>query len=78
MNKVKIPKKNGGNHTEIIKLSEIITSEIIKEEMIKVAGDRMIDPLPRYSKVIENTSIELEREKTKQIEIQELTKQKQI
>lgn len=39
MNKVKIPKKYGGNHTEVIKLSEIVTTEIIKEEMIKVAGD---------------------------------------
>ena len=50
MNKVKIPKKHGGNHTEIIKLSELITTEvIIKEEMIKVAGDRMLDLPPRYS-----------------------------
>ena len=49
MNKVKIPKKHGGNHTKIIKLSELITTEVIKEEMIKVAGDRMLDPPPRYS-----------------------------
>jgi hypothetical protein len=44
MNKVKIPKKNGGNHIEVIKLSEIITTSVIKEEMVKIAGERMIDP----------------------------------
>ena len=69
MNKVKIPKKNGGNHVEIIKLSEIVTVDVIKEEMIKVAGDRMLDPPPRY------TAIENSNELTKQIEIKELTKQ---
>jgi hypothetical protein len=94
INKVKIPKKYGGNHTEIIKLSEIVTTEVIKEEMIKVAGDRMLDPPPRYSVVtqqIENvnngTSLEVEKErsdqerertKQKEIECKELTKQKEI
>jgi hypothetical protein len=85
MNKVKIPKKYGGNHTEIIKLSELVTIETIKEEMIKVAGDRMLDPPPRYNQ-IENcngTSLEIEKERTKQKEIEnikciELTKQKEI
>ena len=69
INKVKIPKKYGGNHTEIIKLSELVTTEIIKEEMIKVAGDRMLDPPPRY------TSIETSSELTKQIQAKELTEQ---
>ena len=88
MNKTKVPKKYGGNHTEIIKLSELVTTETIKQEMIKVAGERMLDPLPpSYNRVIEETGIEQEREKTKQIEIQsneltkqsiEITKQKQI
>ena len=73
MNKVKIPKKYGGNHTEIIKLSEIVTTEVIREEMYKVAGNRMIDPPPRYTytQQIENS----DSEKTKQIEYQEVTKQ---
>ena len=85
MNKTKVPKKYGGNHTEIIKLSELVTTETIKQEMIKVAGERMLDPLPpSYNRVIEETGIEQEREKTKrkeiefkQIEIQsnEITKQ---
>jgi hypothetical protein len=73
MNKVKIPKKNGGNHVEIIKLSEIVTADIIKEEMIKIAGDRMLDPPPRYSTIEHNSShdmLDIEREKTKQREIE--------
>ena len=88
MNKTKVPKKYGGNHTEIIRLSELVTTDTIKQEMIKVAGERMLDPLPpSYNRVIEETGIEQEREKTKQIEIQsneltkqsiEITKQKQI
>ena len=49
MNKVKIPKKYGGSHTEVLKLSEIVTANVIKEEMYKVAGNRMIDPPPKYS-----------------------------
>jgi hypothetical protein len=79
MNKVKIPKKYGGNHTEVIKLSEIVTTEIIKEEMIKVAGDRMLDPPPRYTQQIENgtgTSLEVEKERSDQE--RERTKQKEI
>jgi hypothetical protein len=69
MNKVKIPKKYGGNHTEIIRLSEIVTTEVIKEEMIKVAGERILDPPPSYTP-IENSS-----ELTKQIQAKELTEQ---
>ena len=81
MNKVKIPKKYGGNHTEVLKLSEIVTTEVIKEEMIKVAGIRMIDPPPRYNEIenINTNSLEIEKERTKQKEIEstELTKQKE-
>ncbi len=84
INKCKIPKKYGGNHTEIIKLSEIITVNVIKEEMVKVAGDNMIDPLPKYIKNVEitesnnNDNLNIEKEKTKQIEFESNTKQKQI
>lgn len=81
LNKVKIPKKNAGNHIEIIKLSEIITTEVIKQEMIKVAGDRMIDPPPMYQQENEVESnctgsgttkftLDIEKERTKQMEIQ--------
>ena len=43
MNKVKIPKKCGiGEHIEIIKLNEFITQDVIKEEMINVAGQRIL------------------------------------
>jgi hypothetical protein len=75
-NKTKIQKKSGGFHTEIIKLSDAITTEIVKEEMIKAAGDRIVDP-PKYSDIDTNSDIllELEREKTKQIQEQEKTKQ---
>jgi hypothetical protein len=75
MNKAKIPKKNTGNHLEIIKLSEIITTEVIKNEMIKVAGDKMIDPPPMYQENESNGSntLNIEKEKTKQKE--EETKQ---
>ena len=81
MNKVKIPKKNGGNHTEVIKLSELITTNIIKDEMIKVAGERMIDPPPIYTQQIENdVSLEIVKEHTKQkqIEYNGLIKQKEL
>jgi phage anti-repressor protein len=81
VNKVKIPKKYGGNHTEIIKLSEIVTIDVIKEEMIKVAGDRMLDPPPRYTQQIcdvTSIALEIKKEETKQIEIQEKTKQMEI
>ena len=75
LNKVKIPKKSGGFHVEVLKLSEIVTTEIIKEEMIKVAGDRILDPPPEYTQ--ENTtniSLEIEKEKTKRLEIESNTK----
>jgi hypothetical protein len=77
MNKAKIPKKNGGNHVEIIKLSEIVTLEVIKEEMIKVAGTRMVDPPPRYVEIQESNTmnLDIEKERTKQKE--EETKQKE-
>lgn len=69
INKIKIPKKYGGNHTEIIKMSEIVTTNTIKEEMIKVAGERIVDPPPRYENVINYENIEIEKERTKQKEI---------
>ena len=86
MNKVKIPKKYGGNHTEVLKLSEIVTTNMIKEEMYKVAGNRMLDPPPKYNE-IENVNtfnngvlldVEKERTKQKEIECKELTRQKEI
>lgn len=51
--------------------------------MIKVAGERMIDPPPRYTQQIENTndvSLEIEKEHTKQKEIEcnSLIKQKEL
>jgi hypothetical protein len=44
--------------------------------MDKVAISRVLDPPPTYSPV--ESSLELERERTKQIEIQEKTKQMEI
>ena len=87
MNRVKIPKKNGGNHVEVLKLSELITTGVIRDEMIKVAGDRMLDPLPPSYQEIETNDLVIEQEHTKQMEIElrqkeieykELTKQKEI
>jgi hypothetical protein len=78
INKTKIPKKNGGSHVEILKLSEIVTTESIKNEMIRVAGDRILDPPPEYSELnTKDLSLDIEKEKTKQIELQEQTKQSQ-
>lgn len=43
LNKVTIPKKCGiGVHIEIIKLNEFLTANLIKEEMIRVAGERIL------------------------------------
>ena len=80
MNKVKIPKKNGGNHVEVLKLSELITTGVIRDEMIKVAGDRMLDPLPPSYEEIETNCLAIEQEHTKQMEIEykESTKQKEV
>lgn len=79
INKTKIPKKNGGYHVEILKLSEIVTTESIKNEMIRVAGDRILDPPPEYSELnTKDLSLDIEKEKTKQIELQEQTKQIEI
>jgi hypothetical protein len=90
-----LPKKNGvGKHTEIYELTETLTYNMIKSEIVKTAGERIIDPPPSYSKAIENNVVDLELSKqlTKQKEIEleikkldvrqneqiELTKQKQI
>ena len=68
-----LPKKNGlGNHTEIYELSETLTYQMIQNEILKVAGERITDPPPSYSKAIESSEL------TKQIECVEITKQKQI
>jgi hypothetical protein len=82
MNKSKIPKKYGtGFHVEIIKLSEVITTDIVREEMNKIADDRILDPPPNYSVAQETTSslaLDIEKERTKQIEVQEKTKQMEL
>ena len=76
---IKLPKKSGnGNHIEIYQLSETLTYNKIKQEILKIANDRITDPPPSYTP-IENSSdltkqIEA-KELTKQIEIKELTKQ---
>ena len=65
-----LPKKNGvGNHTEIYELSETLTYQMIQNEILKVAGERISDPPPSYSKAIESSEL------TKQIEYVEMTKQ---
>ena len=76
-NKVKVPKNDGdGNYTEIIKLSELVTSDIITNEIKRIAGSRTIDPPPMYIENTQSNSLEIEKEKTKQE--QELTKREQI
>ena len=62
MNRVKIHKKYGGNHIEVLKLSELIITTMIKQEMIKVAGDRMVDPLPPIYQEIETNDLVIEQE----------------
>ena len=65
-----LPKKNGiGNHTEIYELSETLTYQMIQNEILKVAGERISDPPPSYSKAIESSEL------TKQIECVEITRQ---
>jgi hypothetical protein len=65
-----LPKKTGvGNHTEIYELTETLTYQMIKTEILKTAGERITDPPPSY------VAIENNGELTKQIECQELTKQ---
>jgi hypothetical protein len=82
-NKAKILKKYSKKnkpsfHTEILKLSELVTTETIKEKMKLVAGDRIIDPPPVYTEEPINSSLEIEKERTKQIQEQEKTKQMEI
>ncbi|MDD4938238.1 MAG: hypothetical protein PHX34_04480 [Candidatus Shapirobacteria bacterium] len=80
MNQAKnvIQNKNGGFHSEVFYLSETATLNTFAEEMIKTAGDRIIDPPPLYSPNIQSssTSLEVEQEKTKQKE--EETKQEEL
>jgi len=72
-----LPKKSGvGNHTEIYELSETLTYQMIQGEILKVAGERVTDPPPSYSKAIENNELDISKEKTEQE--REKTKQKQI
>jgi hypothetical protein len=78
---IKLPKKSGtGNHVEIYQLSETLTYNKIKQEILKTANDRITDPPPPSYTPIENSS-----ELTKQIEAKEKseqerekTKQKQL
>jgi phage anti-repressor protein len=80
-NKVTIPKKSSKNknkpsfHTEILKLSELVTTETIKEKMKLVAGDRITDPPPMYTQETASSSLEIEKERTRQIQEKEKTKQ---
>jgi hypothetical protein len=68
---IKLPKKSGnGNHIEIYQLSETLTYNKIKQEILKTANDRITDPPPPSYTPIENSS-----ELTKQIEAKELTEQ---
>jgi phage anti-repressor protein len=77
-NKVKVPRKNGdGHHTEIVKLTPLVTTESITSEIKRIAGDRMLDPPPMYIENTQVNSLEIEKERTRQIEIQEETKQSQ-
>jgi hypothetical protein len=80
-----IPRKRGGFHTEILKLSELVTTETIKEKMKLVAGDRITDPPPVYTQETTSSSLEIEKERTrqkeqdtKQVLEQEKTKQMEI
>ena len=57
--KEKIPKKAGGFHVEIIKLSELVTTGSIATEMTKVAGDRILDPPPYTPIESGNTAVRL-------------------
>jgi hypothetical protein len=80
LHNTELPKKNGmGNITEIFKLSETLTSEMIKEKIIDIAGSRILDPPPKYVENTEcnfntNITLELSKELTKQKELE--TKQK--
>ncbi len=72
--KTTIPKKYGGNHTEIYQLTETLTFPMIKTEILKTAGNRITDP-PSYSQVIESSELTKQKEiELKIIECQELTK----
>jgi len=68
-NKSQVPKSDGvGYHTEVFQLTENITLDTIKKEIIDTIGDRALDPLPpNYNEL---TNIDIEKEKTKQIELQ--------
>jgi hypothetical protein len=71
LNKIEIPRVTGdGTLTEIFELKQDLTSEMIKQELIKTAGDRIIDPPPKYIEAAASDSLEIEKEKTKQSEEQ--------
>ena len=76
---IKLPKKSGnGNHIEIYQLSETLTYNKIKQEILKIANDRITDPPPSYTPVENSSDLTKQieaKELTKQIEIKELTKQ---
>lgn len=76
LHNVELPKKNNeGNMTEIFKLSETLTSEMIKEKIMDIAGNRILDPPPRYTQIengdlnminLNMINLNIEKEKTKQ------------
>jgi phage anti-repressor protein len=79
LNREKVPRKNGGNHNEIIKLSNTVTSHKIKSLMTSIAGDKILDPPPAYIRPIEyDNTLLIEKEKTKQIELETQEKTKQM
>jgi hypothetical protein len=81
-NRVKVPKNNGDEYyTEILQLTELLTMETITSEIKKVAGDRLIlNTIPQQTMTenIQVDSLEIEKERTKQVEAQERTKQVEV
>jgi hypothetical protein len=57
--------------TEVFLLNETLTSELVKEQVMNVAADRILDP-PSYATVI-HVDLEIERERTKQRELEKST-----
>ena len=53
-----------------------VTTEVIKQEIYKIAGGRMIDPPPKYSTIENNENkqtyidLEIEKERTKQKQVE--------
>lgn len=75
--KTDIQNEDGGKYTEIFELNEILTSETIKQKIIELAGNRISDKLPILSNVV-NVNLQIVQEKTRQIEMKYLMKQKEL